>query len=88
VGNYKLNEKSTNALCLNALALHPSTNSPINSTAVDHLGCTSHFLCINSPCTDIQPASNGIFVKLPNGNRIQATHTALLPLPHLPLEAQ
>jgi hypothetical protein len=43
---------------------------------------------MNSPCTNPQPVSDGIFVMLPNGDRIQATHTALLPLPQLPLAAR
>ncbi len=43
---------------------------------------------MNSPCTNLQAVSDGISVMLPNGDRIKATHTALLPLPHLPLAAR
>jgi hypothetical protein len=43
---------------------------------------------MDSPCTNLQPVSHGIFVMLPNGDRIQSTHTALLPLPQLPLAAR
>jgi hypothetical protein len=46
---------------------------------------------MDSPCTNLQPVSDGIFVGifvvLPNGDRIQATHTALLPLLQLHLAA-
>jgi hypothetical protein len=43
---------------------------------------------MDSPCTNLQSVSDGIFVMLPNGDRIQASHTALLPLPQLPLAAR
>ena len=57
-------------------------------TAYADSGCTSHFLKSTSHCINKQPTSNGIRVKLPDGTIIQSTHTALLDLPELPIEAR
>jgi hypothetical protein len=88
VENYKIkNNSTTTPLCLNSVALPPPVASSTKHTPVADSGCTSHFLCMDSPCTSLQPVSDSIFVMLPNGDCIQATHTALLPLPQLPLAA-
>jgi hypothetical protein len=51
-------------------------------------GCSGHFLKIDSSCTNLQPTSSGISVKLPNKAQIRAAHTCLADIPSLPLSAR
>ena len=53
-------------------------------------GATGHYICLqdSSLLTHLTPTKHGIIVELPNGSIIQATHTALLDLPSLPLAAR
>ena len=55
------------------------------------MGCTSHFLSPLTPCDQLTAVSNSILAGLPNGAKLQATHSALLPtgcpLPPLSLRA-
>ena len=68
-----------NNLTFNSLVTSPQTR------AISYSGCTSYFLGANTPCTNKISTINGIRVCLHNGANMQATHTALLPLPHLSL---
>ena len=63
-------------------------NTTRTSTAIADSGCTGHFLQVDSPCIDKIPTNNGLRVLLPDGSTIQASHTALLDLPDLPLAAR
>ncbi len=63
-------------------------NTTRTSTAIADSGCTGHFLQIDSPCLNKTPTSNGLRVLLPDGSTIQATHTALLDMPNLPIAAR
>jgi hypothetical protein len=65
-----------------------SCSRETDDTAFADSACTSNFLKINSHCVDKRPTSNGLRVQLPNGTIIQSTHTALLDLPQLPIEAR
>ena len=64
------------------------TPPPSNSSAIADTGCTGNFLLISSPSTNKRIAATGINVNLPNGEKIQSTHTCLLDLPQLPLAAR
>ena len=59
-----------------------------NETAIADSGCTSHFLGLNAHCTNIQKCAPGVTVKLPNNMAMEATHTALLDMPSLPIAAR
>ncbi len=56
----------------------------IKRWAVLDLGATSHFLTTNLPATNICAASVPLVARLPNGERVQLTHTCTLDLPELP----
>jgi hypothetical protein len=57
-------------------------------TAIADTGCTWHFLHIDAPCDNISITKNGIYVNMPNNQRIQATHTGSGNLPgNLPAAA-
>ena len=43
---------------------------------------------INAHCANIQQCAPGIIVKLSNNMSIKATHTALLDIPHIPINAR
>jgi hypothetical protein len=64
-----------------------NNTTPRTSTAIADSGCTGHFLQINSSCLNKTPTSNRLCVLLPDGKNIQATHTALVNMPDLPIAA-
>lgn len=64
-----------------------TNNTRRTSTAIAGSGCTGHFLQVTIPYLNKTPTSNELRVLLPNGSRIQATHTALLDMPNLPIAA-
>ena len=39
-------------------------------------------------CVDVQPVADGITISQPDGAKMKATHTGLLPVQHLPLDAR
>ncbi len=45
---------------------------------------TSHFLTTNAPTSNIIPAAVPLIARLPNGDKVQSTHTCTLDLPNLP----
>jgi hypothetical protein len=51
-------------------------------------GATSHFLTTDALALDIQPTRHPIIARLPNGKRLQSTHTCTLDLPSLPKSAR
>ena len=55
-----------------------------NKNAITDSGCTNHYICTSSHCTNVIPFKNGIQVKQPNGAIITSSHTALLAFLHLP----
>ncbi len=53
----------------------------IKQWAILDSGATSHFLTTNVPATNICTASVPLVARLPNGERVQSTHTCTLDLP-------
>ena len=84
---------STN--CIASKIINPlvHTQHSCNKVVLD-TGATHHFFSATPspsndlPLTDLHPVSNGINVLLPNHDKIQATHTANLNVPHLPSAAR
>jgi len=60
--------------------------------AVDHAiadaGATGHFVLPGTPVTDIAPAVTPLVINLPDGEKIESTHTCRLNLPWLPDKAR
>ena len=52
--------------------------------AISDSGATGHFLVAGAPAVNVVPAKNPINILLPNGKRIQSTHTCNLDIPWLP----
>ena len=46
-------------------------------------GCTSHFICTDTSCTNKTQAHNHIIVRTPDGGTMASTHSATLDLHHL-----
>ena len=61
----------------------PRSPQPVQMALSDS-GATGHFLVDGAPAINIQPTQNPIHILLPNGNRIQSTHTCNLDIPWLP----
>jgi hypothetical protein len=57
----------------------------IKQWAILDSGATSNFLTTNAPATNIIPATVPIIARLPNGDKVQSTHTCTLNLPVLPV---
>jgi len=57
-----------------------------NDMVIVDSGCTSHFLGINTHY--ITECAPGITAKLPNNMTMEATHTALKDIPHVPITAR
>ena len=68
--------------------LVPALNPSVDRRAIVDSVCTSHFIGPDKPCVNKVPIEQGISVRLPNGETLQSTHTALLPFPQLPLAAR
>ena len=68
--------------------LVPALNPSADRRAIVESGCTSHFIGPDKPCVNKVPTEHGISVRLPNGETMQYTHTALLPFPQLLLAAR
>jgi hypothetical protein len=60
----------------------------IKQWAILDSGATSHFLTTNAPATNIIPAAVPLIARLPNGDKVQSTHTCTLNLPALPVGAR
>jgi hypothetical protein len=71
---------------MNYLNFTPSQPSPY--TALLDSGCTSHFLLENAKCSKKKSTTTPLAVRLPNGDTITSTHTALLNMPVLPQAAR
>ena len=59
----------------------------IKQWAILDSGATSHFLTTDAPATNIVPATVPLIARLPNGDKVQSTHTCTLDLPDLPADA-
>ena len=60
--------------------------TPSVALAFTNSGFTSHFLPSTCPCDNkLTVFHGGKRVRMPNGEIMLATHTALLPFPYLPL---
>ena len=55
----------------------------IRSWVILDSGATSHFLTTNASATNIIPATVPLIARLPNGDKVQSTHTCTLDLPNL-----
>ncbi len=51
-------------------------------------GATSHFLVVNAPCEDIQPALIPLTVRQPDGAQVKSSHTCSLNIDDLPKNAR
>jgi hypothetical protein len=60
----------------------------IKRWAILDSGATSHFLTTNAPAKNICAATAPLVARLPNGERVQLTHTCTLDLPELPAAAR
>jgi hypothetical protein len=60
----------------------------IKQWAILDSGATSHFLTTDAPATNIVPATVSLIARLPNGDKVQSTHTCTLDLPDLPADAR
>ena len=56
--------------------------------AIADSGTTGHYLKSNSPCVEKQIARIPLPIRMPNGEIIQSSHTALLPQTNIPIEAR
>jgi hypothetical protein len=54
----------------------------------ENTGIDTNLVHVNLPCSNVQSTNNGIRVKYPDGVIDQATHTATLDIPSLPLQAR
>jgi hypothetical protein len=98
-GNNKLVNSVNSTLCptpshnyahaASALLRTITTDAPnIKLWAILNSGATSHFLTTDAPTSNIIPASVPLIARLPNGDKVQATHTCTLNLPDLPAGAR
>ncbi len=56
----------------------------INKWAILDSGATSNFHTTSAPITNVQLVNKPIVAHLPNGDKVQSTHTCTLDLPKLP----
>jgi len=69
------------AVLLKTISTYAET---IKRWAILDSGAMSHFLTTNAPATNICKATIPLVARLPNGERVQSTHTCTLDLPELP----
>jgi hypothetical protein len=75
----------TTAIIHNILMRSPPPMIPHHAIADSN--CNRHFIMVNGPCSDIEPATKPIHVQLPDGKTIASTHTGLSNLLSLLLAA-
>ena len=61
---------------------HPASIALVDS------GTTGNYLTSDAPCNQKTRMHNAVQLQMPNGDRIESTHKALLPIPQLPLKAR
>ncbi len=77
------------ALAASLLLKKISTDAAtIRSWAILDSGATSHFLTTDAPASNIILATVPLIARLPNGDKVQSTHTCTLDLPELPAGAR
>jgi hypothetical protein len=54
-----------------------------HETAIVDSGCTGHFLLVNAPCLNKVKFQTPLTVRLPNGAKMESSHTADLDIPKL-----
>ncbi len=59
----------------------------IREWAILDSGATSHFLVINGPCEDVQPALMPLTVRQPDGAQVRSSNTCSLRIDNLPKNA-
>ena len=72
----------------NLLATIDFSVSDIRRWAVLDSGATGNFLVTNAPLVDKRDTYEPLTVTLPDGSRVQSTHTGLLDIPRLPRAAR
>ncbi len=60
----------------------------IKEWAILDSGATSHFLVVDAPCEDIQPALMPLTVRQPDGAQVRSSHTCSLHIENLPKNAR
>jgi hypothetical protein len=70
---------------MNYLNFTPSQPSPC--TLLLDSGCTAHFLLANDKCSNKKSTTTPLAVRLPKGDTITSTHTAMLNMTSLPQAA-
>ena len=70
------------------LSTYDVNRENIKEWAILDSGASSHFLCLDAPVTNKQPATNPITVMQPDGDAMVSTHTGDLDLPQLPKAAR
>jgi hypothetical protein len=73
------------AALLKTIATNATT---INEWTILNSGATSHFLTTGAPTANMNLATVPIIARLPNGERVQSTHTCTLNIPTLPFTAR
>jgi hypothetical protein len=83
----KSSNKMTNAT--NAPLCHFLSNPNIsNCDAIADMDCSGQYIGENIAMNEIKVVNNGTMVRLPNGEMMQSTHIAYLPIDNLPKEAR
>ena len=77
-----VNNKRHEKLNLNSMCIDSSLE------AVTDSGTTGHYITPTTPCTNKQTANKPLPIKMPNGEIITSSHTALLPQNNLPDKAR
>ena len=70
------------------LSTYDVNQENIKEWAILDSGASSHFLCLDAPVTNKQPATNPITIVQPDGDVMVSTHTGDLDLPQLPQAAR
>jgi hypothetical protein len=65
-----------------------SDTNTIKKWAILDSGATSHFLTTDAPASNIRSTATPLVARLPNGDKVQSTHTCTLDLPELPIAAR
>ena len=85
-------DKYSNIICSTTQInnLPTPTQSPHTATdwAIVDSGASNHYLTTAAPTLNITPTTSPISITLPDGTTVKSTHTCLLDLPQLPLEAR
>ena len=73
---------------MNYIQYNPKIVQTLYNLAVSDTGTMGHYLTLDSPCNNKQQAVHPPPIKMPNGEIITSTHTALLSHQDLPLQSR